>query len=208
MTADTPTAPTCSQCGRTAIAKVNDVPICIDCYTKLQTANAQAQTAFVATLRHLMAMSNQAAADLESIAGVRPGLFPRAQIPPLPSAPFTQNNIRFDNSVVGAMNTGSVRDIEVHLTHLKNSGNEKATDALEALTNAILRDFSIDITQKSDLVEQIAFLSEQAVLGPKDRKPGVIKTTLSALAQAAGTLTAMGGAWQVAEPILKTLFGF
>jgi hypothetical protein len=125
-----------------------------------------------------MAMQNQAAAELENIAGVRPGLFPRIKIPPAPSAPITLNN-----SVVGALNTGVVREIEVNLTHLQNSGNHKATDALKALTETILRDPSADNTQKSDLVEHIAFLSEQAVLPAKDRKPAVIKTTLSTLAQ-------------------------
>jgi hypothetical protein len=154
-------------------------------------------------LRHAMAMQNQAAAALESIPGVRPGLFPRITIPPTPSAPIT-----FNNSVVGAVNTGVVRDIEVNLTHLQNSGNDKATDALKALTEAILRDPSADNTQKNDLVEHIAFLNEQAVLPAKDRKPAVIKTTLGTLTQAAGTVTAMAGAWQVAEPILKTLFSF
>lgn len=93
LTADTPTAPTCSQCGKTAIGKVGDVPICIDRYTKLQTTN-------LAMVRHLMAMSNSVAADLESPAGVRPVLFPRIQIPPLPSAPFTLNNIKIDNSML------------------------------------------------------------------------------------------------------------
>jgi hypothetical protein len=154
-------------------------------------------------LRHAMTMQNQAAAELENIAGVRPGLFPRITIPPTPFAPITLNN-----SVVGAVNTGVVRDIAVNLTHLQNSGNDKATDALKALTEAILRDPSADNTQKNDLVEHIAFLSEQAVLPAKDRKPAVIKTTLGTLTQAAGTVTAMAGAWQVAEPILKTLFGF
>ncbi len=35
----------------------------------------------------------------------------------------------------------------------------------------------------------------------------IIKATLGALSQAAGTVSAMSGAWQAAEPILKSLFG-
>jgi len=201
-----PATLTCGQCGKPAICEVGGVRLCVDCYTKFQTAHTQAQVAFTAALRHLMAMENRAAAELESVVGL-PGLLPRIQIPPMPPAPLTLNNIKFDNSVVGAVNTGSVRDIEVNLTHLQNSGNDKATDALKALTEAILRDPSVDSTQKNDLVEQIAFLSEQAVLAAKDRKPGLIKRTLGTLSQAAGTVTAMGGAWQAAEPILKSLFG-
>jgi hypothetical protein len=202
MTADKEN-PTTAACGKPAIEIVNDVPLCVDHYSKLQTAPTQAQAALTEQLRHVMAMQNQAAAELENIAGVRPGLFPRINIPPTPSAPITLNN-----SVVGAVNTGFVRDIEVNLTHLQNSGNDKATDALKALTQAILDDPSADNTQKNDLVEHIAFLSEQAVLPAKDRKSAVIKTTLGTLTQAARTVTAMAGAWQVAEPILRTLFRF
>jgi hypothetical protein len=201
-----PVTLTCSQCEKPAIGEVGGVWLCVNCYTKLQTAHTQAQVAQTEMLRNLMAMQNQAAAEMESVVGL-PGLLPRIKIPPMPPAPVTLNNIKFDNSVVGAVNTGFVRDIEVNLTHLHNDGNEKATDALKALTEAILRDPSVDTTHKNDLVEQIAFLSEQAVLAAKDRKSGLIKRTLGTLTQAAGTVTAMGGAWQAAEPILKSLFG-
>jgi hypothetical protein len=60
---------------------------------------------------------------------------------------------------------------------------------------------------KNELVEQIAFLSEQAIAPAKDRKPGLIKATFAALSQAAVTISAMAGAWQAAAPILKGLFG-
>jgi hypothetical protein len=183
---------------KTAVCKVNDVPICIDCYTKLQTIN-------LAMVRHQMAMSNRAAADLESIAGVRPGLFPRVQIPPLPSAPFTLNNIKIDNSVVGSINTGNVQTIDVSLSYLHQAGNDKARDALKTLTEAILGAPSIDDAQKNELLELVAFLSEQAAAGAKDRKsPSVIKATLGAVSQAAGSISAVAGAWQVAEPLLRT----
>ena len=72
-----------------------------------------------------MAMENRAAADLESIVGL-PGMLPRIQIPPLPSAPLTLNNIKVDNSVVGSINTGNVRAIDVNLTYLYGAGNDKA----------------------------------------------------------------------------------
>ena len=76
-----------------------------------------------------------------------------------------------------------------------------------ALTEAILGASSLDEAQKDELIEQVAFLSEQAVAGAKDRKPGVIKATLGAVSQAAGSISAVAGAWQAAEPILKNLFG-
>jgi tRNA A-37 threonylcarbamoyl transferase component Bud32 len=116
------------------------------------------------------------------------------------------NNIKVDNSVVGSINTGNVQAIDVSLTNLHNTGNDQARDALKALTEAILSDTSTGDTQKNELVEQVAFLSEQAVVNATDRNRGLIRATFSALTQAAGTVTAMAGAWQAAEPILKSLF--
>jgi hypothetical protein len=199
------TTPSCSQCGKPAITQLGDVPLCVDCYTKLQTAHTQAQAAFTASLRHLMALENRAAADLEDIVGL-PGMLPRVQIPPLPAAPIF-NNIKVDNSVVGSLNTGNVRAIDVTLTYLHSAGNDKAKDALQTLTETILSDTSISDTQKNELVEQVAFLSAQAIAGAKDRQPGLIKATFGALTQAAGTVSAMAGAWQAAEPILRSVFG-
>lgn len=121
--------------------------------------------------------------------------------------PMILNNIKVKNSVVGTINTGNVQAIDVSLTNMHNTGNDKAGDALKALKEAILGDTSISGTQKNELVEQVTFLSEQTAIANKDRKTGLIRATLGALGQAAGTVSAMSEAWQAAEPILKSLFG-
>jgi hypothetical protein len=84
---------------------------------------------------------------------------------------------------------------------------QDAREALKAVTGAVLSNQELGDTQKNELLEQLAFLSEQSAVAAKDRKPGMIKATLGALTQAAGTVSAMSGAWQAAEPILKNVFG-
>jgi hypothetical protein len=122
--------------------------------------------------------------------------------------PIVLNNIKIDNSVVGAINTGEVKTIDVNLTNLRNAGREDASAALKALTEAIISEASIDVALKNDLVEQVAFLTEQAAKRPEDRKPGLIKAAMGALTQVAGTVTAISGAWQAAEPIVRSIFSF
>jgi hypothetical protein len=116
------------------------------------------------------------------------------------------NNIRVENSVVGAINTGNVQAIDVSLTNLHEAGNDKARDALKALTGAILGDRSISTAQKNELLDQVAFLTGQTTVAADKKQPGLIKATFGALTQAAGTISAISGAWQAAEPILKGLF--
>ena len=107
----------------------------------------------------------------------------RIALPHIPRPPFTLNNIKLDNSVVGAINTGTVKTIDVNLTHLHNAGSDRAGDALAKLTEAIISADELDPKQKNEMAEQVAFLSEQAVAAAKDRKPGVIKVPLAWISQ-------------------------
>jgi hypothetical protein len=110
------------------------------------------------------------------------------------------------NSSVGAINTGHVHQIEVSLNHLHQAGKDDAGAALKALTEAIL-DAQLATEQRDELIEHVAFLGEQATAVPADRKLGMIKRTMETLTQSAGTVSAIAGAWQAAEPIVKSLFG-
>jgi hypothetical protein len=149
---------------------------------------------------------NHAVEEMYDTVGL-PYTGPRMQVPEIPKGPPIFNNIKLDNSVVGSINTGNVQAIDVNLTYLQSAGNDKASAALKALTEAIINDPSINDRQKNELLDQVTFLSEQTVAGAKDRKPGLIKATFSALFEAARTVSSVAGAWQAAEPILKNLFG-
>ncbi len=189
----------CGQCGKPAVAQVSGVPICIDHYTAFLTA----QTTL---LRHQMAMINYTEQQMASMSGM-PWSANQINIPSLPSAPITLNNIRLENSSVGAINTGNVRDIEVNLGRLQNAGSENATKALKVFTEAVIADESISENQKHELLEQIAYLSGQATASAQDRKPAIIKPTLSALSQSATAIGSLATAWQVLGPILQSIFG-
>lgn len=189
----------CSQCGKPAVTALGGQPLCVHCWYTVEVAKTLA-------FRLSAIGMNFAAAQMDSVTGLGT-ITPRIQVPDLPKGPMILHNIKIDNSVVGAINTGNVQAIDVSLTYLENAGNNKVKDALKALTQAILDDSSITDAQKNELIEQVAFLSEQTVVAAKDRKPGVIKATLSAITQAANTITALGAAWQTAEPMLRSLFG-
>jgi len=80
--------------------------------------------------------------------------------------------------------------------------------ALLALTEAITNEHSLPSPDKETMLDQIAYLNEQAMHPPKDRKPGVIKATLGAVSQIASTVSTVAAAWQTTEPLLKQYFGF
>ncbi|MGD1014966.1 MAG: hypothetical protein ABR863_00790 [Roseiarcus sp.] len=144
---------------------------------------------------------------MDFVSGLR-NLTPRMQVPDLPPAPLTLNNIRVDRSTVGAINAGEVAGIDVSITVLEQAGNKNVSEALKQLTQAIVDASDISKESKSQTLDQVAYLSEQAAAAAKDRKPGMIKAACAALTQVATTTTALATAWNAAEPILHGHFGF
>ncbi len=123
-------------------------------------------------------------------------------------APSSINNIRADRSTVGAINTGEVDKIDVCITTLEQVGNKDLSEALKTLSQAILGASELPNETKSQTLEQVSYLSEQAAAATNDRKPGMIKAACAALTQVATTTTALATAWKAAEPILHGHFGF
>jgi hypothetical protein len=112
----------------------------------------------------------------------------------------------FNNSSIGVVNTGHVKQIEVSVQHLHQTGKDDARDALKAMTEAIV-DSPATEEVKGGLLEHVEFLGEQATTDPAKRKLGMIKSTMEALNQGAGVVTTIAGAVQAADPIMKSLFG-
>jgi hypothetical protein len=155
-----------------------------------------------------MAMLNYLTAEMDALVGFGPS--PRLHLPVLPqfpNGPMSVNNIKVDNSTVGAINTGIVKELDVSLRTLGRAGNEEAKKAIEDLVAAISQADALDVDQKNEAMEQVAFLSAQAAAPKSERKPGMVKATMAALGQLGKTATNLATAWNAAAPILHGLFG-
>ncbi len=189
----------CGQCGKCAVVSVNDARLCVDCYYKFEVAKT------LGARLAIMAM-NHAAAEMDHLTGLH-NFTPRMQVPDIPRGPIILNNIKVDNSVVGSINTGNVQTIDVSITYLKDAGNEAVSKALKELTEAIANEATLAKADKDNMLDQLAYLSEQAAGAAKDRKPGMIKAALGAISQTAATVSAVAAAWNAAGPLLKAFFG-
>src|SRR6185503_5818514 len=97
----------------------------------------------------------------------------------------TLNNIKIDRSVIGMLNAGSIQDVEridVNVTALAQSGSREIAAALKSLTEAVASSQELSAAQRRELLEQINLVSGEAALAPENRKTGVIKPVLSAMA--------------------------
>jgi len=135
------------------------------------------------------------------------GQSPRIQVPDIPRGPTILNNIKVDNSVVGSINTGNVESIDVNISYLRKAGGDEVSAALVELTEVIARATDIDDGQKQALLDQVEFVSEQAVKGADGRRPGMISAALSALDSTSKATASLSAIWSSVHPILRHFFG-
>ena len=124
----------CSQCEKPAIGTIGDNPLCLEHFSMMQSVLSRTD---VRDIDHM----NSLVDEIESIAGVPAGTLPRQRRPsptPIHTGPMTLNNIKINGSVVGAVNTGVVRQLDVAMSNVRNSGNTEVFEALQKLTQAVM----------------------------------------------------------------------
>ena len=124
--------------------------------------------------------------------------------------PMTYNNINVNNSVVGAINTGNVQSIDVAIEKAMLQGSPRAVElakALKEFTEATLQTTDLEPTAKSDVVEQVAFLSDQLRTKSTERKTGMIARTLTSINTAVSTSNALVALWPHLHHLFNSVFG-
>jgi len=132
------------------------------------------------------------------------GMLPRYNIPaPAPKhTPLTFNNITVDRSVVGAINTANVRQIDVSLNSIKNAGNTEAVDAIKNFTEAVLTEKDINNEIKNEIIELISYLTNQSLLKKENKKPAVIKSVLCQIEKLISNISSLVILWQKVVSLL------
>lgn len=191
----------CSQCRTPAVHEVGGHYLCVSCYSKLQYAEYLefAQDA---------ALMNQALQDIENTVGL-PGFLGRVEIPTpttIHTGQSTFNNIRVDNSVVGAINTGTIKKLDVLMSKIGISKNQKLAVALQKLTQAILDTPHLGRSDKDTALEWLSFLSTQALTKQTERQSIIGKEAISTLERILSTTGGIASIWSAVKPHLDALF--
>lgn len=191
----------CGQCGqRGAVFTIGNEPVCIQCEHLFQQSRYMqfAQNA---------AMANYAAAELDSTWGFGPTT-PRIVIPPAPVPPvyYQNQSVTVSGGVVGALNLGVARDIQVDIKTLTERGDLEISKNIADLANVILNAEDADEATKNELIEQLALISQQAALQPEERKPGQIKAIMAGIKTGAETISSVSSAWSAIGPLIGQYF--
>ncbi len=190
----------CGQCGKPAFYKYdNGAHLCVDCDLKVQQAE---QMRFAQTASRL----NQLAEQMEMTTGLY-GVVPRLEIPqPTIHMGHTVHNIKVDNSVIGSINTGQIRDLNVALDHVQNAGSPDLANVLQKLTEAVLASSDLPTEKKTEAVEHLSHLAKQAALPKDQRQTAIGRTVLDGFERIINVSSGVLTIWNIAKPFLQSLF--
>lgn len=189
----------CNQCGRPAVVELAGHPLCVDHWGAMERIQQQ-------RLASLEREGNQALMDMAYIAG-DPALLARALAEREALAQRT-TNVNVANSVVGAINTGTVRHLTVKMDHLSQApSTAEVAAALKELTTALLTSTTLTPEAKNEAAVQITFLVDQASLPAQQRQQPLIRPILQALQVTLSTTADLLAVWNQWGPAIVACFG-
>ena len=174
----------------------------MDCYSKFVQINHL-------QFSQLASLYNQALDDVDDIFGL-PVTSGRLRIPSPPptinTGQTTYNNIRVDNSVVGAINTGNIKQLDIMMSAMKGENNQELADVLQKLIQAILDTPDLKPSDKDSALEWLSFLSKEALTQETKRQSTIGKAAIATLEKILSNTGSIASIWSVVKPLLETLF--
>lgn len=147
-----------------------------------------------------MAMINYLQDSIAYTMGAPGAQPPRIQVPvPIvhnaPVTHNTHNNIHVENSVVGSINTAQVGRISVAMDNITNNDNESVVEAIKAITEAMVNTAELNNETKDQLLEQMAFVAEQATLPTNQRQTSIVRPILTAISTSLTNIASLATIW-------------
>ncbi len=117
------------------------------------------------------------------------------------------NYITISDSVIGSLNLGEIKKIDVSMAVFKKSDNEEIIKPLKELTEAIINEKELDRELRNEILEQLSFLSIQANLQKEQRvKKGIIKLIFDRIKTVISTIPALISLWDKLQPLFDKFF--
>jgi len=93
-------------------------------------------------------------------------------------------------------------------TLLQDKGTENFGKALDALTEAIKKENNLDDDKRSEVLQQINFLGQQATMPIEKRQGGLIKPIIDTVSGVCAGVGGLAAAWVTWGPVISKFFGF
>jgi hypothetical protein len=176
----------CNQCGRPAIIRVSGHPLCVSCNLQFQQTQELEQNRLINHKNFLLS-------QMEMVTGL-PGTLPRHQVTKQNIFMGNINDIKINNSVVGSVNTGYVQKLNVSLENINRAGAPELASLIKDFIESVLSS-ELSIQEKSEIVEQVDFVTSEILTPSEKQKPSVLKTLFSNIKGSVSTINGLSTMW-------------
>jgi hypothetical protein len=188
----------CSQCDKPAFGNSG---LCVEYYLMAQQA----------TYLHVYMLSKQLNYLTDELEAEDGGLvkFPHIEMapPPFIGNNLTLNNINVTKSTLGAINTGTIQNLDAGITLMQSSGESEIAKAVQQLSQAIVDSNEINASLKNEIAEQLEFLTAQILVEKQKRSIGTVRSVLSGIRDVISISAGLLMIWDKVEPLFRAAFG-
>ena len=188
----------CTQCGKPAVVNHGGHPLCVDHHLRMQQAGYLAGSMITAQLNRIS----------EDISHAMGGLVPPIKMeiprPPFVGDTFTLNNINVSNSTIGAINTGTVQNLDASITLLESVEKRALASAVKDFAQELIDNPELAASIKDEVAEQLELVLSQVQAKADERRAGTIKSVLSGIRSSVGAVASLVATWDKLEPLLRS----
>jgi hypothetical protein len=179
----------------------NNVPLCLDCNTKLQQMVAAQNAEHERQLNYL-------SDEMDAIVGIGP-IGPRYPERPQPVIlqGGTFNNIKVTDSTIGMINTGQLHQVDTAISVIGQQGDPQLAETLKALTDLIVAADGLGDEGKKEAIEILSVLGSEATLPVEQRRNSIAKPLLERLREVVGDAANIATITQAMIVIIAGAFG-
>ena len=187
----------CSQCQRTAAVDYAGNPLCVEHHLMMQQASYLQASQLAAQLN---LVSEEIARGTGYIVPPTRIQIPR---PPFQGDILTLNHIDVSNSTIGAINTGTVKNLDVAISLFQGQRETEIASAVKEFTQALVDSDDLDASTKNDVAEQLAFLVTQVKAKPDERSSGMVKSVISGIRSLVSSTSSLVTLWEKLQPLIE-----
>jgi hypothetical protein len=189
----------CSQCGKPAIEEYHTHPLCVEHLRMMLQISYFRQSWAAANL-------NSVRSDLNVNSPIQ---YPLVEIPPNPfvGGDILLNNISVSQSTIGALNTGTISNIDVAIGLIRDKGDNDLATMIKKLTEEVINNAELSKQEKNEINEQLEYLVAQALIEEKHRVMGPIKSIFLGIRNYVSPIASLLAIWNNLEPLIKIALG-
>lgn len=183
----------CIQCGKPGIIEYEFGLLCLDCNLKLQQANDIA-------VGNLERQANFFLDEMEMVSGVPlgGGRYPERKPPIVHTGDMNIRPIVLNNSVVGNINQGIVKNLNASLKDI-TIVNQSYARGIKDFIEKVAEDQVLVQEEKEEVAEKVEFLTQQ--LQSQNKNKSVIKTIVSSINTIVAISSGLATVWTALSPI-------